>query len=100
LDSDDFNKTNALKSSLWEVLSLKDHYAAYVSKEIDKLSSLNQSTEFQLDEAFENNSYEALITMELDCNKATANCAINYTLNSNQKSNTCYDPVVSDILKV
>lgn len=57
----DFKSCNAIKSSLWEIQSLKSHYCAYVSKEIDKINSLNQTAEFQLDDAFENNSYESVI---------------------------------------
>jgi U3 small nucleolar RNA-associated protein 19 len=55
----DYDKCNALKSSLWEIQSLKTHYSYYVSKEIEKLDNLKpNSNEFQLDEAFENNSYQ------------------------------------------
>ena len=60
VNCNDYNKCNALKSSLWEIQSLKKHYCAYASKEIEKLTNLNQAIEFQLDDAFENNSYEAV----------------------------------------
>lgn len=56
----DFKKSNALKSSLWEIQALKSHYCSYVSKEIEKVNNLSQAVEFQLDDAFENNSYEAV----------------------------------------
>lgn len=39
--------------------SLKQHYAAYVSKEVEKLNNL-MSIEYQLDDAFENNTYNAV----------------------------------------
>lgn len=39
--------------------SLKQHYSAYVSKEVDKLNNL-MSIEYQLDDAFENNTYNAV----------------------------------------
>lgn len=39
--------------------SLKQHYTAYVSKEVDKLSNL-MKIEYQLDDAFENNTYDAV----------------------------------------
>lgn len=82
VECNDFNKCNALKSSLWEiqvsfnqnkicfkntnyefcsVQSLKNHYAAYVSKEVEKLNNLNANMEYQLDEAFENNSYDSVL---------------------------------------
>lgn len=119
----DYNKSNALKSSLWEVQSLSKHYSSYVSKEVEKLSMLNQTNEFPLDESFENNSYEAvshfqsnlqnvllakiklfykkkkLIDLELDSNKATANCAINYTMND-QVDNEYFDRNISNLLKI
>ena len=37
--------------------SLEKHYSPIVAKEIEKLYGLSE-TEYQLDEAFENNSYE------------------------------------------
>ncbi len=40
--------------------SVKSHYSPYASKEVEKLSMLNQTREFELDDAFENNSYESV----------------------------------------
>jgi U3 small nucleolar RNA-associated protein 19 len=71
----DYNKSKALKSSLWEIQSLKNHYLSNVSKQADKINSIN-TIEYSLDDVFENNSYEALIEQELDPTKATPNCAI------------------------
>ncbi len=56
----DYNECNAFKSSLWEIKSLERHFYPGVSKEIEKLYNLSQ-TEYELDEAFENNSYEMVI---------------------------------------
>lgn len=38
--------------------------------------------------------------MELDSNKATANCAMNYSLSIKEENNTYYDIEVSNILKI
>ncbi|CAF0729897.1 unnamed protein product [Brachionus calyciflorus] len=96
----DYNKCNALKSSLWEIQSLKKHYCAYVSKEVEKLTSLSQTIEFPLDDAFENNSYESLIEIELDSNKATANCAINYSICLHEKDKEFFDRNVSSLVRI
>jgi hypothetical protein len=94
------------------------------------LSMLNQNREFELDDAFENNSYESvnrsafhftvtynensyfilnlivilkLISMELDSNKATANCAVNYFYSKNKReieNDEFYDFSVSKVLKL
>jgi len=58
VNSNDYTKCGALKSSLWEIQSLKKHYFFGVSKEVEKLYNLNHTEEYQLDDAFENNSYE------------------------------------------
>ena len=57
----DYTKCNALKSSLWEIMSLRNHYLSHVSKEVNKLYNLSQSEEYPLDDAFENNSFEEVL---------------------------------------
>lgn len=96
----DYTKCNALKSSLWEIQSLKSHYFCHVSKEVDKLNNLNHTEEYPLDDAFENNSYEELILQELDTTKGTANCALNHHFQNNEDPDLLvYDSNVSNLLK-
>lgn len=38
--------------------------------------------------------------MELDSNKATANCALNYSLSINEENNGFYDMKVSNLVKI
>lgn len=95
INTKDFTKSNALKSSIWEILSLRTHYLSHVSKEVEKIYSLNQPNEFMLDEAFENNSYEDIIMQELDSTKGTSNCAMNFKL----QDDLVYDSAVSNLLK-
>lgn len=54
------NKSKKLIEEKVFVQSLKNHYSYYVSKEVEKLNNSNQAVEYQLDEAFENNSYESV----------------------------------------
>ncbi len=65
VNSTDYAKCGALQSSLWEIQSLKKHYFCAVSKEVDKLYNLSHTEEYQLDEAFENNSYEEVDNQRL-----------------------------------
>ncbi|CAF1090200.1 unnamed protein product [Brachionus calyciflorus] len=66
----------------------------------EKLTSLSQTIEFPLDDAFENNSYEFLIEIELDSNKATANCAINYSICLDEKDREFFDRNVSNLVRI
>lgn len=93
----DYTKCNALKSSLWELQSLKSHYLSHVAKEVGKLHSLNINEEYSLDDVFENNSYEEMILQELDSSKGTSNCAINYHFQNNEDL-VVYDSNVSNLL--